>query len=101
MTSLEAYSNYMARLSAYIIDNKKQAATTTVENKEITIAVVEIGETSTETVEIKEKMDIKAIERSIEIERKMDTDAIEEKKKMLDKKEKWKENVWEWEGEEL
>ena len=46
-------------------------------------------------------MDIKAIKKSIEIERKMDTDAIEEKKKMLDNKEKWKENVLEWEGEEL
>ena len=64
MTSSKAYLSFMAWLSTYIADNKKQADTT----------IIEVKEAATTTIEIKEKMDIDSIK---EKKKKMDIDTIE------------------------
>jgi len=55
MTSSEAYSSFMARLSTYIADNKKQTTTVVVEIGDMTTVAVKIKEAAIVIFEIKDK----------------------------------------------
>ncbi|KAG4915397.1 hypothetical protein JHK87_052954 [Glycine soja] len=77
---LEVYVGFMARLSAYIVNNKKQMATVVVEIKKANTTTIEKGKMVTTTVE-KKVMDTYAIKEKGKV---MDVDAIKEKGKAMD-----------------